>query len=352
MWAILNVFAIERSGAVFFMDPTPNQRGIVEILTTVGFHVIVVSVLALGSAACFASPASREALGFVLSQGVMLDTLLVDLALHAGLCAVVWATLFFLGRRLWRLVDRRPAGGEPLRLGGVRGTVITETLIVLPVALLLIMGIAQLALVNIAATLTDLAVIQSARSVWVWAPEAQEGRFFVDRSTVREKARVQAAAVLTPAASSNFGRFGTGQYSGYAKSFRKAMGAIYGAQLDDAGTDIGSYSTSEAELHLSADRQNKAKNFAFNLSFDSHKFEERTARKFFNAWVHTDIEIVESDEFIGARMTYHQPMLMPLVAGIFGDFQHINGEAGYYVSIERAYTLRKQVKPNANLPLP
>lgn len=334
------------------MSPTPNQRGTLDLLLAGGFHAIVVLMMAMGSAAYFAGPASREALGFAFSQGILVDTLLVDAALHVGLCALVWATLFFMGQRLWRLARRGPEDAPPLRLGGARGTVLTETLIVLPVALLLIMGIAQLALVNIAATLTDLAVIQSARSVWVWAPEAQEGRFFVDRSTVREKARVQAAAVLAPAASSDFGSFAAGQHPGYTKSFRKAMGAIYGTQLDDAGTDIGSYSTAEAELHLNPDRENSAENFVFELAFDSHQFQERTARKFFNAWVHTDIELLESDDWIGARMTYHQPMLMPLVAGIFGDFQHINGESGYYLSIERAYTLRKQVKPNANLPLP
>ncbi len=339
------------------MSETSSRIEWFDLLVRGAFHLIAVLVLAGATASLFMHEASWQAVDWALESGALLDSLLVDLAVHVGLCALVWAALVFVFGRLGSLIGSDREDGEDgesdrrlIRLASRRGTVLTETLIVLPVALLLIMGIAQLALVNIAATLGDLAIIQASRSVWVWAPEAQEGRFNVDRSTVREKARVQAAAVLAPAASADFGRFSLAYSPGYTNSFRKAMGAIYGAQIDDTGTDVGLYSQAEAELHLDSGREQIGTEFGFNLSFDSETFERRTARKFFNAWVHTEIEIVETHNRVGAKMVYHQPCLMPLVAGIFGEHKYINGEMGYYVTVNRVFTLRKQVKPNANLP--
>ncbi|MFP4599265.1 MAG: hypothetical protein ACLFVJ_13485 [Persicimonas sp.] len=320
------------------------------------FHLVGVFIVAGATASFFMHEASWQAVDWALESGALLDSLVVDLAVHVGLCALVWAAIVIVFGRLGALLGggrKNSEGGEDgrlIRLASRRGTVLTETLIVLPVALLLIMGIAQLALVNIAATLGDLAIIQASRSVWVWAPEAQEGRFNVDRSTVKEKARVQAAAILAPAASADFGRFSLAYTPGYTDTFRKTMGAIYGAQIDDTGTDVGMYSQAEAELHLDSGREQIGTEFGFNLSFDSETFERRTARKFFNAWVHTEIEIVETSNRVGAKMVYHQPCLMPLVAGIFGEHKYINGEMGYYVTVNRVFTLRRQVKPNANLP--
>lgn len=334
-----------------------DEQGWFELLVSAGGHMLAVALLAAGSAVVFSSAASRQVVGWAWREGVSLGGFPVRVGVHIGLCAAVWAALVVLwrrGRRLAGLLGDQPAEGaksKTVKLSSRRGTVLTETLIVLPVALLLIMGIAQLALVNIAATLSDLAVIEAARSVWVWAPEAEEGRMGVDRALVTEKARVQAAAILAPAASSDFGNFSSGHHPDYNGTFRKAMGAIYGAQLDSGGQDTGSYARDEAELKLSAGRDaSTGTDMAFNLSFDSASFEERTVRKFFSAWAHTQVEIVETNDRVGAKMTYDHLCLLPLVAGIFGQHKTVGGDEGYYVTIERSYSLRKQVNPNASLP--
>ncbi len=333
------------------MSEGPTNKGRIEQWLTVGMHLVAIVVLAVGSAALFANEASAQALVWAWHRGAHLGALATKIAEHVGLCAVAWLAIVASYRSVAKLVAQLRDGERTVvRLDARRGSVMTETLIVLPVALLLIMGLAQLTLINIAATLSDLAVIEAARSVWVWAPEADEGRMGVDRSLVKEKARVQAAAVLAPVASSDFGHFSKGSTARYNGTFRKAMGAIYGAQVDNAGNDIGSYATSEAETALSANKEAIGKNMAFNLAFDSTSFKDRSARKFFNAWAHTEVSIVDSGDWIGAKMTYHHACLLPLVAGLFGQYDTVNGDVGYYTNIQRAYTLRKQVQPNATLP--
>ncbi|QDG51119.1 hypothetical protein FIV42_10345 [Persicimonas caeni] len=334
------------------MQESPRQKGAFATLTTKALlHAAAVAILATGTLALFSSEASWEVVGWAWQRGELAEAVLGDVGIHVGLCAIVWAVLAWCFSRLHTLVDTIRADERPrVKLAAERGTVLTETLIVLPVALLLIMGIAQLTLMNIAVTLSDLAVMQASRAVWVWAPEAEEGRFGVDNRTVEEKARVAAAAVMAPTASSDFGRFNTAQHAGYARTFRKAMGAMYGTTLEHGGTDVGSYSTNEAELKLSAQDSPIGENMAFNLAFDSAEFQTRSARKFFNAWAQTEIEITETNDWVGAKMTHYHMCLMPLVAGIFGEHMAVHGQDGYYVEINRAYSLPKQLNPNANLP--
>lgn len=330
-----------------------HKRGLLPSIISIGFHGLAVLILAASSAALFSTDITMSALRWAWQHDQAFSSVALGLAGHLGLCALVWATIVFIAgrvRRSWSTAET--ATSKPFKLGARPiGSVLTETIIVLPVALVLIMGIAQLALINIAATLADLAVIQSARTAWVWMPEAVDGRFNVDRSMVKEKARVQAAAVLAPVASSDFGEFRMSAQPDYAKTFQKTMGAIYGAQVEGGGgNDVGSYSQTQAEQKLTPGRRTTPEEFSFFLAFDATTFEERSARKFFNSWAHTEIELADSGERIGVTMTYHHFCLMPLVAGIFGEYKQINGKNGYFLTIERKYTLRKQVKVNAKQP--
>jgi hypothetical protein len=330
------------------------------LLAKVGLHVLAVLILAVASAALFASEAGWRIADWAWRQGTLVDAVLLEASVHVGLCGLVWAALVVCFGRLRTLIAMGKADepatiklASPKELVSRSGTVLTETIIVLPIALLLIFGIAQLALVNIASTLSDLAAIQAARTIWVWEPEAREGRFNVDRALVKEKARVQAAAIMAPTASSNFGTFNTSGQPGYDQTFRKAMGAMYGATVEHGGSDVGSYSSTQAEMELSAGYEANRKNLGFDLAFDSDDFRQRTARKFFNAWSQTEIEMTETREQIGVRLTYHHLCLMPVVASIFGDYAQINGNKGYYLTMERTYNLprHEDVKPNKNLPL-
>jgi hypothetical protein len=296
-------------------------------------------------------------------QGTLVDAVLLEVGVHLGLCAVTWAALVMSFVRLRKLIglrkqelrkqDTRDHGGRsPIKLVANTGTVLTETIIVLPVALLLIFGLAQLALVNIASTLSDLAAMQAARTIWVWEPEAREGRFNVDRALIKEKARVQAALIMAPTASSDFGTFATNSQPDYNGTFRKAMGAMYGATIEHGGSDVGSYSSAQADMALSGGQEATGRNMAFNLAFDSDDFQQRTARKFFNAWSQTELEMIETQERVGVKLTYHHLCLMPMVASIFGTHAQVNGKEGYYLQMERVYNLPKfgDVKPNRNLP--
>lgn len=330
--------------------PSTRSRGALSIGVAAGLHGLAVLILGALSASLFSTELTLDALRWAWAHEAAFSSVTLGLAGHLGLCALVWATFVFLTGRMRHLWSAKPA---PLKLSArPLGSVLTETLIVLPVALVLIMGIAQLALINIAATLADLAVIQSARSAWVWMPEAVEGRFNVDRSLVADKARVQAAAVMAPTASSDFGAFRLDADPEYTTTFRKTMGAIYGTQIEGGGgNDVGAYSQTRAEQKLTPGKETKHSEFSFFLAFDTKTFEERSARKFYNSWAHTDVKIVESSDRIGARMTHHYFVLMPLVSGIFGEYKQINGKNGFFLTIEREYTLRKQVKVNAKLPL-
>jgi hypothetical protein len=331
-----------------------RSRGASQFFVSAAFHALAVIAMAAGSAAFFTTGATWSALTWTWRDGTFLDAVAPGLAAHLGLCALVWAMIALSFSRLKNLFAPADAGRPRVLTLGAKnaGSVLTETIIILPVALVLIMGIAQLTLINITATLSDLAVIQAARSAWVWMPEAVEGRFNVDRSLVIQKARVQAAAVLAPVASSDFGSFAKGSHSGYAETFQKTMGAIYGAQLrGGGGNDVGSYARAKAELQLQPGREIVGEQLNFTMAFDASTFKERSARKFYNSWAHTEIQLAETANRIGVEMTFHYLCLMPLVAGVFGEYKEVNGENGYFLTIERKYTLRKQVKVNASLPL-
>ena len=85
--------------------------------------------------------------------------------LHLGISVCVWA-LFVI---LFHTVRPDPTDVSR-RFRATRGTVLTETLIVIPVALTLTFGLAQLAVMNVAGILANLASVQAGR--WHRLPRA------------------------------------------------------------------------------------------------------------------------------------------------------------------------------------
>ncbi|MFW6058513.1 MAG: hypothetical protein ACOC9W_06625, partial [Persicimonas sp.] len=142
-----------------------------------------------------------------------------EIAVHLGLAGCMWA-LAVLG---FEVVTSRRAPVKKL-LDAADGSVMTETLVVLPIFLLLTFGIAQLAVNNMAGLVTNTAVFQSGRTVWLWTSEAEASRRGVTMDKVRELARVQAAAVLTPVAPGEFIQ----SLGGGSDEFLQMRGALLG----------------------------------------------------------------------------------------------------------------------------
>jgi hypothetical protein len=268
----------------------------------------------------------------------------VDAMLHVGLAACLW-TLVVL---LFEIVT---AKREPVSklLNLERGSVMTETLVILPVFFLLTFGIAQLAVNNIAGLLANSAVFQAGRTVWLWSSEADEGRRGVSDSMVRKLAHAQAAAVLTPVAPGEFV-----QSAGASDvHFEQMRGILLGSQQPSMSTDTGQDAMTAVSALLNGDNMSNesGRDSAFFRAFDTSSWPERTVRKFTFAHHATTITIVESSDEIGVNLIYNHHQAFPMVGAIFGDSgPSPGGRSGYYAVLEREFTMPKQIPPNPTVP--
>lgn len=268
-----------------------------------------------------------------------------ELGVHLGLSALLWTIAFTAGRGMVRSVDR----GR--RVVMARGTAITETLIVMPVLLLLILGIAQLAVNNLAGMLLNYGTHQAARTAWVWQPEVAPidggpGRMGVDEGRVEEMARLQLAAAMTPVAPSAF----AGQRDTGSEEFEKLRAAFLANQhrtppFQDSGAQA-------MDLAGDLDVFDVADNLTFARALDGSTYTERTVRKFSSAYEAAEVDIVDQDTEVGVEVTYSHQITFPLVGPIFGA-SGTAGESqapGYYLEMEREAFFMAQVPPNAELP--
>jgi hypothetical protein len=262
-----------------------------------------------------------------------------ELAIHIALATSMWLLIASL------FGTRRSRMNRQLRLP--TGTAMTETLIALPVCLLLIFGIGQMAVNNIAGIFADLAAFQSGRAVWVWYPEWQAGRADTDRGQVEEMARIQAAAVLVPVAP---GDFAVDAGTGDAPNVARALGMLYGRHNDAGGSDVGRASYDEAAMHVRSAGDGGSSG-RFSRALDESTFKTRTARKFAAAFSASEVELLDRANEVGVRLTYNHLNVFPLVGAVFGQRAEHGGRGGYYAPIVREFTLPTQVTPNARMPL-
>jgi hypothetical protein len=304
-------------------------------------HVVGVSVLSVASLVLFlgehGSAAATEAIG----HQAFVDTIWFGVAVHVGLAACAWAMLVIA----WKLVTGERDETTVVRVMNRRGSVMTETIIVLPVFLMIFFGLAQLAIVNVAGILTNVAAFQAARAAWVWQPEAEVNRRGTNPEMVRQKARLQAAAVLAPAAPGSYSQ--DPLYDDPARM----RGAFYGFFQTSAGADTGH----EAMGHAAGESFEEENNYehrgtSLGRALDESSFPSRTSAKFTTAWHATQVEIIEEDDKIGALVTYRQICVVPMVARIFGRPMHIGGERVVASEIRRRFLLHKQKLPNSELP--
>ncbi|MFP4597902.1 MAG: TadE/TadG family type IV pilus assembly protein [Persicimonas sp.] len=259
-----------------------------------------------------------------------------DLLFHVGLSVCLWAALC-LGVAVIR---RQIARGRKLVqvAGSARraGTVMIETLIALPVLLMLIFGIAQLTINNIAGIFTNLATFQAARSAWLW--EGEPCRSI--ECDPEERARIQAAAVLTPVVPGAL-LVGSDALSPAADQMR---GTLMGTQLPELNINSGEQGMQMATSAISGTRSQTG---SLGDAVDVSTFSTRTARKFTFAYHATDIDVfTPGPSVLRVEVTYRHHCAVPLVGYLFGEPDQVAGRSGYYSHIERVFELTRLPEPN------
>lgn len=324
-------------------------QGFRRALTRYGLRALVhfVGVLTVG-ALIMVPFLNRATFGAILTSAQSADYLgliWTDLAIYLGLAACLWAMVVIVFEVL---TSRRNPVQKTLNLE--RGSVMTETLIILPVFLLLTFGIAQLAVNNVAGLLTNTAAFQSGRTAWLWSSEADIGRRGVNDTMVEELTRVQAAAVLTPVAPGEFIQ----DTGGGTEEFKKMRGILVGSQLPSFSSDTGQAGMDAADVLVNGTYLTKVsgRDSSFLRAIDSTSgFRTRAARKFTFAYHATDAQIVNQGDNVGVRLTYFHHQAFPLVGRIFGEpHTDIGSRPGFYAEITREFTMPKQLEPNKEMP--
>ncbi|MFW5965989.1 MAG: TadE family protein [Persicimonas sp.] len=269
-----------------------------------------------------------------------------EVLLHLGLSAALW-TLSVLLFKVAR--GKRKPVKKVLALR--TGSVITETLIIMPFFLLLTFGIAQLALNNMAGLLANTAVFQAGRTAWLWSSEADANRRGVNDSKVEELARVQASAVLTPVAPGEFMQAPLGA----SDEFKDMRGILLGSQMPALSQDTGAMARPAANAYLlggDAATAQSGQDSSFIRAFGLSNFRERTVKKFTFAYQATEVEVERQGEQVQTELTYRHHQAMPMVGSIFADnsILQVAGRQGYYAPIERSFSMEAQIPPNPEMP--
>ncbi len=311
------------------------------LIHTTGITVVAVCVawLAIGFGHLRWVISAQQVLG---DSGLYLR----ELWTHLGLSALMWGGLYAVGRGVLKGGGRRST-----RLVRARGTAITETLVVMPVLLLLILGLAQLAVNNLAGMLLNYGTHQAARTAWVWQPEVSpldgvQGRMGVDDDHVQEMARLQLAAAMTPVAPSAF----AGSRQLESDQFQQMRAVFLANQnqmppFQDSGADA-IYLAEDLDVFEVAD------DLSFARAMDGSTYTQRSVRKFTSAYEAAEVEVIDQDTDVGVEVTYWHQITFPLVGPVFGEQRSVgaNSAPGHYMRMERDALFLAQVPPNASLP--
>lgn len=269
-----------------------------------------------------------------------------ELVVHLALSALLWSLIFMTGCG----VTTTRHGPRTVR--PVRGTAITETLVVIPVLLLLILGTAQLAINNIARVLLNYGTSQAVRAAWVWQPEVEpldnaDARMGVSQERVEEMVRLRVAAAMTPVAPAMF----ASERSIDTESFQQMRAIFLATQMEHPPLDAGGQVVGTAEVLDTFDASDE---LTFRNALDGGSYPQRTVRKFTSAYQATDVVIVEEtineDDFVGVEIEYMHQITFPLVGSIFGERATVGQTQSRFMAMERESRYRAQRPPNAELP--
>lgn len=300
-------------------------------------HLLASVTLFVAFSASFLTERSAELLGVGLQDAALRTDVVGPLVLNLGLASCVWAMVFII----YKLARTRISQPKHVVLKKAKGTVIAETLIVLPVFFCLTFGLAQMALSSIAGLLTTLATYEVTRGLAVWSVEEGNARRVpggnVTRAEIVDRMRLQAASIIAPA----------------TPEFSQGAGCLVGpaAQAMLLGmTRVGLLSpvaTGQGEVSSMAE------------AFGHRTFAERAPTKLIAAYcavqvnwtgVNPDPEENRRSEFT-ATLRYQHPVAMPVIGIVFTDGQGSGPWQTPYVStIERSYSMTAYLSPNDELP--
>lgn len=276
------------------------------------------------------------------SDGELLRANITPVAMHLIGSALLWLTIYLgfkgLGpspkKRIVRTARR------------ARGAVMLETLIVLVPFLLLLSGLSQLLINNIAGILTHVGAYQAGRAYWVWQHEGARavllGESTIAGTTPARMARLAAAGAVAPVAPSSL-ELSASSSPDEIKSMRGFMFAHF-----SAGNMSGSSgrSTSTSELSGGRNASSDGEDFDFPTAFDTDSFPARSARKLTFAYEAVRVDTSASnDTTIQVNLTYSHYAAFPWFGYLFGSEDTIGGRTGYFTAIKRTYALPSQVVP-------
>lgn len=309
----------------------------VAVLTTIFAHTTAVAFTFAVFCALFLTEASVGLLSAGLRDVALRSSLLPELALLLGLAACAWGLIYIVISLL-----RMRVAPSPTKLKKARGTVVVETLIVLPVFLLLTFGLGQMAINSMAGLLTTLATFQVTRSLAVWSTEVGQNRAgsAVTNGVVSEKARIAAAAVIAPVVPES----------------RTSMGSC------SPSIDLTRLRTGMASTGVNADPTGQADWDSFARALGETTFAERAPTKLSLGYcaVHVSWTPVSSSlqhldiQGFTATVSYHHPAAFPLVGPIFTDPDFSVGTSpwasDFVTTITRQYNYTTYLTPNRCTP--
>ncbi len=268
----------------------------------------------------FMNQAAISALQSMVQTGGMASNIGYEVLLTVGIAACIWAMIYIAVL----VVSAQIKASRTTRMLRSRGTILTETLIIMPVFLLFTFGLAQLTLNNMAGLLTTLATYEAGRTLAVWVPEADTGRNGATKAIAIDKATAAAAGVLAPVVAPRLA-----SCSPNSPTLTKQLKGLQSAGNLDLG-GLGAKAPT-----------------SFASALDNSTIPLRGIMKTRIAYCSTTVNYKEDgSNTISTSVLYKHKAAMPLVKILFGVSDTVAGSSGYYSPIVRSYVTTKQIKPN------
>ncbi|MGM0556678.1 MAG: TadE family protein [Myxococcota bacterium] len=302
---------------------------------TLGVSVTAVALLWLAMPIETALPL----LGHVSGDSRLMQMNIAEVGIHVGLALALWGLIVFLYSRFKKVKEVKTVKLQQT------GAVLAETIVVLPVMLLLIFGLAQVAVNNIAGMLANVAAYEGARNAWVWAPEVGRGRgnSAINTSDVDERGKIAAALVMTPVAPGDYRNIPGGEsdeFENVREVMLKGQFPIVGGAMPGISSLIsGAGALNNQEMR-------------FSKALDESSMMMRSIQKFSFAYASVEIAsatVDDSTREVEFELEYLHHQAFPVVGLIFGErlYTHEapNNRPGRYLRIKRKVRLPVQKCP-------